>query len=126
ARNRDGEVLFSVRRTGRAELDEHAMPVSASEYILSMNPESRHPREEVLARLIKELKEELPGADIEAEQPLAHLISHMLSGVTAQVAIKVFGDDVDTLRATAERIKAAISDVPGLAPPVIEPLRPAD
>ena len=45
-----------------------------------------------------ELKEEVPGVDVEVEQPLAHLISHMLSGVTAQIAIKVYGDDLDTLQ----------------------------
>jgi CzcA family heavy metal efflux pump len=118
-----GEILYFVRRTGRAELDEHAMPVSSSEYILSMNPDSGRHREEVLEQLLVELREEVPGVDIEVEQPLAHLISHMVSGVYAQIAIKVHGDDLDTLLATAERIKASIKDVPGLTPPVIEPIR---
>lgn len=118
-----GEILYFVRRTGRAELDEHAMPVSSSEYILSMNPDSGRHREEVLEQLLAELREEVPGVDIEVEQPLAHLISHMVSGVYAQIAIKVHGDDLDTLLATAERIKTTIKDVPGLTPPVIEPIR---
>lgn len=118
-----GEILYFVRRTGRAELDEHAMPVSSSEYILSMNPKSGRHREEVLEQILKELREEVPGVDIEVEQPLAHLISHMVSGVYAQIAIKVHGDDLDTLLATAERIKTTIKDVPGLTPPVIEPIR---
>ena len=65
----------------------------------------------------------MPGVDIEAEQPLAHLISHMLSGVDAQIAIKVYGDDLDKLRADRpSEIKAAIADVPGVTPPVIEPI----
>lgn len=118
-----GEILNFVRRTGRAELDEHAMPVSSSEYILSMNPDSGRHREEVLEQMLAELREEVPGVDIEVEQPLAHMISHMVSGVYAQIAIKVHGDDLDTLLATAERIKTAIRDVPGLTPPVIEPIR---
>ncbi len=65
----------------------------------------------------------MPGVDIEVEQPLAHLISHMVSGVYAQIAIKVVGDDLDTLLATAEKVKTAIKDVPGVTPPVIEPVQ---
>ena len=121
--NPKGEVLYFVRRTGRAEMDEHAAPVNAGEYIISMNPETSHGREETISRLLKELREEVPGVDIEVEQPLAHLISHMVSGVYAQIAIKIHGDDLDTLLASAERIKTAIQDVPGLTPPVIEPVR---
>jgi HME family heavy-metal exporter len=121
ADNPGGEVLHFVRRTGRAELDEHAEPVSRGEYILSMNPDSGRTREETLRHLLAELKDEVPGADIEAEQPLAHLISHMLSGVQAQVAIKVYGDDVDVLRRVAEAVKAEVAAVPGVTAPVIEP-----
>ena len=126
AKNPNGEILHFVRRTGRAELDEHAQPVNAGEYLLSINPESGRGREEILHQLLDDLREELPGVDLEAEQPLAHLISHMLSGVNAQVAVKVYGDDLDTLRRTAERIKAAIQTVPGVTPPVIEPIRQSE
>ena len=108
-----------VRRSGRAEMDEHAEGVHVTEYIVSMNPHSGIPRQEALAILRKEL-EAIPGIEYEVEQPLAHLISHMLSGVSAQIAIKVFGDDLDTLRKTANEIKAAITGIPGLAPPVVE------
>jgi CzcA family heavy metal efflux pump len=123
ADNPDGEILHFVRRTGRAEMDEHAAPVNAGEYILSINPAAQHDRDEIIGALLKELREEVPGVDIEVEQPLAHLISHMVSGVYAQVAIKVHGDDLDTLLGAAEQIKTAISDIPGLTPPVIEPIR---
>ena len=123
ASNPDGEILHFVRRTGRAEMDEHAAPVNAGEYILSMNPEMHQSREEIIQQLLKELRDEVPGVDIEVEQPLAHLISHMVSGVYAQIAIKVVGDDLDTLLATAEKVKAAIRDVPGVTPPVIEPVQ---
>ncbi|MCH9003327.1 MAG: efflux RND transporter permease subunit, partial [Planctomycetes bacterium] len=121
--NPDGEILHFVRRTGRAERDEHAAPVNVSEYILSMNPESGRHREEIIKQLLSELSEEVPGVDIEVEQPLAHLISHMLSGVYAQIAIKIYGDDIDTLQQVAERVRATIQTVPGLTPPVIEPIR---
>lgn len=121
--NPDGEILHFVRRTGRAEMDEHAAPVNAGEYILSMNPDIHQGREEIIQDILKELRNEVPGVDIEVEQPLAHLISHMVSGVYAQIAIKVVGDDLDTLLATAEKIKTAIKDIPGVTPPVIEPIQ---
>ncbi|MCS7045078.1 MAG: efflux RND transporter permease subunit, partial [Gemmataceae bacterium] len=116
-----GEILHFIRRTGRAEFDEHADPVSRSEYILSVNPQSGRTRAELLEQLLRELRDELPGVDLEAEQPLAHLISHMLSGVSAQIAIRIYGDDLTTLRRLAQQAKAAIRGVPGLTTPVIEP-----
>jgi HME family heavy-metal exporter len=121
--NPDGEILHFVRRTGRAEMDEHAAPVNSGEYILSMNPESGRHREETISELLSELREEVPGVDIEVEQPLAHLISHMVSGVYAQIAIKIHGDDLDTLQQLAERVRATIQTVPGLTPPVVEPIK---
>ncbi|MDA1049354.1 MAG: efflux RND transporter permease subunit [Planctomycetota bacterium] len=121
--NPDGEILHFVRRTGRAEMDEHAAPVNAGEYILSMNPESGRHREETISELLSELREEVPGVDIEVEQPLAHLISHMVSGVYAQIAIKIHGDDLDTLQQLAERVRATIQTIPGLTPPVVEPIK---
>jgi len=124
--NPNGELISFVRRTGRAELDEHAMPVSASEYILAMNPDAGRRRDEILADLLALLRRETPGVDIEVEQPLAHLISHMISGVYAQIAIKVHGDDLDELIAIADRIKQALQEVPGVTPPVIEPIREAE
>ena len=121
--NPDGEILHFVRRTGRAERDEHAAPVNAGEYILSMNPESGRHREEIIKQLLSELSKEVPGIDIEVEQPLAHLISHMLSGVYAQIAIKIYGDDINTLQQTAERVKTAIQSIEGLMPPIVESIR---
>lgn len=118
--NPDGEILHSVRRTGRAELDEHAQPVNMSEYILSMNPVVEQSREETIKGLLADLKKELPGVDIEVDQPLAHLISHMLSGVYAHVAIKIYGDDLNVLGRLAEQVKREISDIPGITTPVIE------
>lgn len=121
--NPDGEILYFVRRTGRAEMDEHASPVNASEYILSMNPNSGRPREDVLKQLLAELRDEVPGVDIEVEQPLAHLISHMVSGVYAQIAIKIVGDDLDTLQQLSERVRSTVQGVSGVTPPVVEPIK---
>lgn len=118
--NPDGLILNFSRRSGRAELDEHAEPVSASEYILTLNPESAWDRAAAIEQIQTALREAAPGVDLEVEQPLAHLISHMLSGVTAQIAIKVQGDDLEKLRRVAQDIKTAIADVEGITPPVIE------
>lgn len=122
-RNPTGEILYFVRRTGRAELDEHAAPVNVGEYILSMNPDSGRHREEVIGELLSVLRQEAPGVDIEVEQPLAHLISHMVSGVYAQIAVKIVGDDLDQLRQLSEQVKQALAGVPGLTPPVVEPIQ---
>ncbi|OYP38209.1 efflux RND transporter permease subunit [Rhodopirellula sp. MGV] len=121
--NPSGEILSFVRRTGRAEMDEHAAPVNFGEYILSMNPESEQDRDSLLAELLGRIKSEAPGVDVEVEQPLAHLISHMVSGVYAQIAIKINGDDLDTLIALANRVEASIGDVDGITPPIVEPVR---
>ena len=121
--NPDGPILHFVRRTGRAEMDEHASPVNTGEYILSMNPDIQTPREEILKKFLDELSEEAPGVDVEVEQPLAHLISHMVSGVYAQIAIKIHGDDLDTLQQLSEQVKTSLQSVPGLTPPIVEPIR---
>ncbi|MCA9096581.1 MAG: efflux RND transporter permease subunit, partial [Planctomycetaceae bacterium] len=115
-----GLVQSFVRRSGRAEMDEHAEGVNVTEYVVTLNPESGVSRADALATLRGELKE-IPGIEYEAEQPIAHLISHMLTGVTAQIAIKIYGDDLDVLRQKSQEIKSAIQNVPGMAPPVVEP-----
>ncbi len=124
--NPNGEVLAFLRRTGRAELDEHAEPPNANEYHVVINPDAGKPRKEIIALLQKEVKEEVPGVDVEVEQPLAHLISHMISGNTAQIAIKVYGDDLDTLEKLANQIKAAIAGVSGVSSLAVEPIRKVD
>jgi HME family heavy-metal exporter len=72
------------------------------------------------------LRAEVPGVEIEAEQPLSHLISHMLSGVNAQVAVKLFGDDLDKLRQLAGEVQTAMTSVPGVTPPIIDPQERVD
>lgn len=115
----DKPLMNFTCRTGRAELDEHVMGVNVSEYVISLNPKSPLSREEIIEELAHAV-EDIPGVDTEVEQPIAHLISHMLSGVTAQIAIKIYGDDLGVLRRTATEIKHAIEDIPGIADPVVE------
>jgi HME family heavy-metal exporter len=107
------EISAFVRKTGRAELDEHAEGVNVSEIIAHVDPATTRTREEVIDE-ISEALADVPGIVTAVEQPLAHLISHMLSGVKAQVAIKLFGDDLDVLRREADRMKTAIAGVPGV------------
>lgn len=122
-RNPDGVILDFVRRTGRAQMDEHASPVNVSEYILSMNPAADQDRETLISEIRSRISEETPGVMVEVEQPLAHLISHMVSGVYAQIAIKIHGDDLDTLLGLAQQVKDSIEIVPGITPPIVEPIQ---
>ncbi len=114
------DIVAFVRKTGRAELDEHAVPVSASEFIATLHPRSQRSREEILDE-IREALADIPGIVTSVEQPLAHLISHMLSGVQAQIAIKLYGDDLDIMRSKAKEMQLAISDVPGITDLQVEP-----
>ena len=116
---RNSDVVNFVRRTGRAELDEHAEPVSASEYIVDLDPKSSRTREQQLEIIRKELKE-IPGIVFAVEQPISHLISHMLSGVKAQIGVKLYGDDLDVLRRKAEEVKAEMQEVRGVRDLLVE------
>lgn len=114
------DVSQFVRRTGRAELDEHAEGVNMSEMIIELDPESPRTREEQLDE-IREAMADIPGIVTAVEQPIAHLISHMLSGVKAQIGIKIYGDDLDVLRRKAGEMQAAIQPVPGVTDLLVEP-----
>lgn len=110
-------VKSVARRTGRAELDEHAEGVNVTELFLEIADDAD--REGTIER-IRETMEDIPGVVSSTEQPLAHLISHMISGVKAQIGIKLYGDDLDVLRNKAEEMKRRIADVPGLADVMLE------
>jgi len=114
------DVQRFVRRTGRAELDEHAEGVNMSEFLIELDPGSPRSREQQLDE-IRTAMENIPGIVTAVEQPIAHLISHMLSGVKAQVGIKIYGDDLDLLRQKAEAVKAKMQSVPGVTDLLIEP-----
>ncbi|HEV7283142.1 MAG TPA: efflux RND transporter permease subunit [Pirellulaceae bacterium] len=114
------DVTAFVRKTGRAELDEHAMDVNVTEYVATIDPESPNSREEVIQEIEHALAD-VPGVVIAVEQPLAHLISHMLSGVKAQVAVKLYGEDLQVLRREAAKIQAAMSGVEGIRGLQMEP-----
>lgn len=114
------EIDSFARRTGRAELDEHAEGVNMSEYLIELDPQSSRSREESLNE-IREAMADIPGIVTAVEQPIAHLISHMISGVKAQVGIKIYGDDLDVLRRKAEEMLSVMKGIPGVKDPLLEP-----
>lgn len=105
------EVEATGRRTGRAELDEHAEGVHYTEIDVDLKT-SKRPRKEVISDIREKLKV-IPGVVINVGQPISHRIDHLLSGVRAQIAVKLFGDDLNTLRASAEQIRQVMANVPG-------------
>jgi len=114
------EVTHVGRRSGRAELDEHAEGVHASELDVGLLPtaELQRSMQEVQGDIRARLAN-LPAA-IAIGQPISHRIDHMLSGVRAQIAIKIFGDDLDTLRGQADALRAKLAAIPGVADLEIE------
>ena len=104
------EVRTVARKTGRAELDEHALGSNVSEieapYILDKGRTRG-----AVAREVREKLSTIPGANIEIGQPISHRIDAMLSGTEAQIAVKVFGPDLQTLYAIGQKIKKTMSEV---------------
>lgn len=106
------EVKTVGRRTGRAEQDEHAEGVHYSELDVDFK-EGGRPRDVVLADLRERLAV-LPGLSVSVGQPISHRLDHLLSGIRAQVAVKLFGQDLDALRGKAEEVRAVMAQVPGV------------
>ncbi len=105
------EVVATARRTGRADLDEHVQGVEAAEIDVGLRDTGRS-RDELLAALRRGFST-LPGTNVTVGQPISHRIDHMLSGTRANIAVKVFGDDLGTLRRIGEKARDAVSQVPG-------------
>jgi HME family heavy-metal exporter len=111
------EVAKVGRRTGRAELDEHAEGVHSSEIDIDLRPSQRN-REQVMAAIRAQLAT-IP-ASVAIGQPISHRLDHLLSGVRAQVALKIYGDDIDTLRGLADGLRSRLQSVPGLVDVSVE------
>ena len=113
------EISLTARKTGRAELDEHSLGVNVSEIEAPYKLDQGRSRSELLADLRHELSH-LPGVNVEIGQPISHRIDAMLSGTEAQIAIKIFGDDLQRLFNIGNRIKGHISSIPGVVDVNIE------
>ncbi len=106
------EIQTVARKTGRAELDEHALGVNVSEIEAPFVLKDRS-RDEVMNDVRKKLST-ISGANIEIGQPISHRIDAMLSGTEANIAIKLFGTDLNLMFTVGNQIQAAIKDIPGL------------
>ena len=106
------EIQTVARKTGRAELDEHALGVNVSEIEAPFLLDERS-KEEVLAELREKLKL-IPGVNIEIGQPISHRIDAMLSGTRANIAIKLFGTDLNKMFELGNQIKASIEGIEGI------------
>jgi len=106
------EIKITTRRTGRAELDEHAQGVNASEIDAPFTLDDRN-RADFMAEVRKKLAG-ISGANITIGQPIGHRIDHMLSGTRANIAIKIFGDDLNKLFSLSNLIKNEIQNIDGL------------
>ena len=106
------EINTVARKTGRAELDEHSLGVNVSEIEAPYTLTNRTKSE--LVRELRHKLSEIPGINIEIGQPISHRIDAMLSGTEAQIAIKVFGDDLEQLHKIGNKIKSVAAEVPGI------------
>ncbi len=139
------EVTAVTRRTGRAEMDEHAEGVNSSELDVRLVPPERprpgalyavvravpglhgwgvekvgRPHAEVLAD-VRDRVASLPGVKVNVGQPISHRLDHVMSGVRAQVAVKVFGPDLRELRDAAQDVQARMAEIPGVVDLQVEP-----
>lgn len=105
-------VVSTARRTGRAELDEHAQGVNAAEIDVQLDL-ALGKVEDIVAEL-RDRVTIIPGMNITIGQPIGHRIDHMLSGTRAAIAVKIFGPDLYELRSVAESVRAAVEDIEGL------------
>ena len=106
------EIQTVARKTGRAELDEHALGVNVSEIEAPFELKDRS--REAVAEEVRQKLSTISGANIEIGQPISHRIDAMLSGTEANIAIKLFGTDLNRLFTIGNQVKAAIQNVPGL------------
>jgi HME family heavy-metal exporter len=105
------EVISVGRRTGRAELDEHAEGIHSSDLEVDLK-RSQRPKPEIVADIRSRLSV-LP-LSVNVGQPISHRLDHLLSGVRAELALKLFGDDLDTLRNSAEELRSRLSKIEGI------------
>jgi CzcA family heavy metal efflux pump len=112
------EIKSIGRRAGRAERDDHVMPVSVNELDVEFK-EGGRPREEVFAE-IRDRLQTIPGTFVNVGQPISHRLAHMLSGVSAKIAVKLYGPDLEVLRSKGGEIETIAKGIPGLTDVFLE------
>ncbi|MDE6270384.1 MAG: CusA/CzcA family heavy metal efflux RND transporter, partial [Muribaculaceae bacterium] len=116
------EIKTVARKTGRAELDEHSLGVNASEIEAPYSLEGSKRTRGQVARELREKLGRLPGVNVEIGQPISHRIDAMLSGTKAQIAVKIFGDDLQQLHRLGTQLKGIAAGVPGVVDANVEQL----
>ena len=111
-------VKGTGRRTGRAELDDHAEGVNNSE--IEVEPKAEGAHKDALAADIRKHLAAYPGVNVNIGQPISHRIDHLLSGVRAQIAVKIFGDDLGALRRAAGQVQDQMASVSGVVDLYVE------
>ncbi len=117
--NPNAPFVWFTSKSGRAEDDEHVMGVNTTEITLSLNPDNKISQDE-LVNLLQEELGDIPGTNLEVEQPIAHMIGHMLSGVAAEIGVKLYGDNLTVLKSKADEIKEILSNIDGLTEPIAD------
>lgn len=112
------EIKITTRRTGRAELDEHAQGVNSSEIEAPFTLGNRS--REAFMTEVREKLATVSGVNITIGQPIGHRIDHMLSGTRANIAIKIFGSDLNTLFSLSKQVKSFIQPIEGLVDVSVE------
>lgn len=112
------EVISTARRTGRAELDEHAQGVNAAELDVKFDLKGRS--KEIFLEALRQSLGTLPGTNVTIGQPIGHRIDHMLSGTRANIAVKVYGAELYRLRSIAEQVRGEMERIAGIVDLAVE------
>lgn len=114
------EIPITARRTGRSEMDEHALGVNTSEVEAPFELKDRS-RSELLGEEVREKLAAISGPNITIGQPIGHRIDHMLSGTRSNIAIKIYGQDLNQMFSISNKVKSSIENVEGLVYFLVEP-----
>jgi len=111
--------VWFTSKSGRAEDDEHVMGVNTTEITISLNPNNKMSQDKLVELLQVELGD-ITGTTLEVEQPIGHMIGHMLSGVAAEIGVKIYGENLTVLKSKADQVKEILSSIDGLTEPIAD------
>ncbi len=117
--NPNAPFVWFTSKSGRAENDEHIMGVNTTEITISLNPNNKLSQDQ-LVEVLQEQLADITGTNLEVEQPIGHLVGHMLSGVAAEIGVKIYGENLTILKAKADEVKQILSGIDGLTEPIAD------